>query len=388
MYKYENLRFTRRAGLGILAGSLLEGQGATSIAARLPRGTPPGVAAILERTLGQEPGSLNTDWFGSSLLSGLLAWTSRGVPEGRDFARRWFEAHLNSKEVSAYSGAQGRPVRAGGIPITTYAGHFGLSLPCFELYRQLGDARARQVCIEIADVILHRTARNRLGMVMHDDTAGFTIPDVCFFVVTPLMLAFALDPGPGRAYRDQAVFQLRAFIDVFLDRETGLARTILFPEGLGKSYWTRASGWLLWAIGGVLRHLPVDDPRRQGFLDDLKVLAGGIARVQDKSGALRLFLNDPASPLETTGTAMCAMGLHEAVRRRWIPAAFGPTADRAWNFVKSRISPDGGIAGAYTSWAVPAEKGVASLSDNSPAGWISGFILSTAAEMLNSDSTA
>lgn len=372
--------FTRRTGIGLLLGQMARGQGPTAMARRLPAGTPAGVAAILERTLKQEPGEFNTDWFGTSLMSGLLAWAGRGAPETRDFARRWFESHLMDKEVSRYSGPKGRTVRAGGILITTYAGHFGLSFPCYELYRQTGDERARRVCIEVAEMILQRTARNRFGMVMHDDDAAFTIPDVCYFAVTPLMIASMLDGKYGRVYRDQAVLQLRSFNDVFLARETGLVKTILFQEGLGKSYWTRATGWLLWAMCGVLRHLPADDSERQGFLVDLNVLAGGIRRAQDASGALRLFVNDVASPLETTGTAMCATGLHEAVRRRWIAPSYGAVAARAWEYVKGRISAEGEVTGAYTGWALPAEKGVVSM-DQSRMGWIPGFVLSGASEM-------
>jgi rhamnogalacturonyl hydrolase YesR len=386
MEKHENSestrhRPTRRWSGALLASPFLKGQPGFSMKAELPRGTPPGVAAIIKRTLGEQPAAINTDWFGTCLMKGLLEWTGRGGPEGREFARAWFESHLNSKEVSSYSGSKGRVVRVGGIPITTYAGHFGLAFPCFELYRQLRDERARRVCIEVADLILHQTARNRFGMVMHEDGADFTIPDVCFFAVVPLMIAFRLDQEQGRVYRDQAVFQLRAFNDVFLDKETGLARTILYKDGLGKTYWTRATGWLLWAICGVLRHLPPDDPQRQGFIDDLNLLARGIERSQDSSGGLRVLLNEPASPLETTGTAMCAMGLHEAIRMRWIRAAFAGTSDRAWEFVKSRVTTDGEVVGAYTGWAVPAEKGVMTMDDKSRMGWIPGFILSAAAEM-------
>jgi hypothetical protein len=344
------------------------------------RAEPAGVRAIIEKTLRQDPASLNTDWFGTLLVKGLLDWAELGVPRTRDFARRWFEGHLNSGHLSPYSGPKARTVRAGGIYITTYAGHFGLAFPCYELFLQTRDARARKVCLDVADIILHQTVRNSLGLVLHDDTAEFTIPDVCFFVVTPLMIAFALDGDRGRVYRDQAVFQLRGFLDVFLVRDTGLGKTILTREGLGKSYWTRATGWLLWAILGVLRHLPPGDAQFHSFVRDLERLAGGIARVQDSTGGLHVFLNDPASPLETTGTAMCAMGLHEAIRRGWLAGSFKERVDRAWQFVQGRISPAGDIHQAYTAWAVPAERGVVEM-DKHAMGWIPGFILSASAEM-------
>ena len=346
---------------------------------RLPKQTPPGVAAILADTLKRDPGTLNTDWFGTLLVKGLLEWTARGVPEGGEFAKRWLAHHLASGVVAPYSGRGSRTVDAGGIKITTYCGHFGLAFPCWELVRQFGDERARRVCLDVAAIILHQTARNRFGMVLHADSDDFTIPDTCYFVVTPLMIGYALDPANGAAFRDQAIYQLRTFVDVFLDRQLGLAKTILGPDGTGVTYWTRATGWLLWSITGVLRHLPPAHPEFARFQEDLRVLAEGIARVQDPSGALHLFTNDPASPLETTGTAMVAMGLHESVRKGWLPKSFTPPVDRAWSYVQGKLTPEGKIVGAYTGWAVPAEERIIEM-DRVSMGWIPGFILSAAAE--------
>ena len=380
---------TRRETIGCLAalGAGAQPPSAESVRRRLPKDVPPGVAAVIANTLRQEPGSLNTDWFGTSLVKGLLEWAGRGVPEGREFAKSWFEHHLAAGGVAPFSGARGsRTVRAGGIAITTYSGHFGLSFPCYELFRQTGNARARQVCLDVASIILHQAARNRLGLVLHDDNAAFTIPDTCYFVVTPLMIAASLDKQRGPVFRDQAAFQLRTCIDVFLSKETSLARTILFNTGVGKSYWTRASGWLLWAITGVLRYLAPDDPLVTGFVADLVALARGIARVQDATGGLRVFLDDPKSPLETSGTLMCAMGLHESIQKGWLSDSFTPVVDRAWSFVRANIGEDGSVRRVYTLWAVPAEEGKIAM-DHVAMGWIPGFVLSAANEMTRANPT-
>lgn len=356
--------------------------GSGAVLTKLPAGTPPGVAAIISETLRSAPGSHNTDWFGTLLMQGLLNW-GKQVAEAAAFARAWLDFHLTSGRVSPYSGHRSRVVDAGGIKITTYCGQFGLAFPCYELFRQSRDERARRVCIDVANIILHRTARNRYGMVNHADNDDFAIPDSCYFVVTPLMIAYAIDPLHGTAWRKQAVYQLRTYTDVFLDRDKGLAKTILLKDGIGKTYWTRATGWLLWSITGVLRHLPASDPSFESFLADLRTLAGGIAKAQDLSGALHLYMDEPASPAETTGTAMCAMGLHEAVRRGWLPPAYGPVAAKAWEYVKTKITPEGSIVGAYTGWAVPAEQREIEM-DKIAMGWIPGFILSAAAEMGSS----
>ncbi len=343
-------------------------------------GLPPGVKAIITTTLTRDPTTLNTDWFGTVLMQGLLEWHRRGVSDVRKFSSAWLDHHLKSTGVSQYSGAKSREVVAGGIHITTYAGHFGLAFPCYEMAVQFQDESARRVCVDVAKLILHQTARNRLGMVEHDDSGEFAIPDTCYFAVRALMSAALVDPGYGSVFLDQAVYQLRTYVDTFLVPEKQLAKTVLLKGGLGKTYWTRASGWLLWAITSVLRLLPPSAPAFPRFLEDLRRLSTGMAAVQDQSGGFRVLLDDSQTPVETTGTAMFASGVHEAVRKKWLPDSFLPAANRAWGFVKSNITDDGRIRNAYTGWALPAEGRVMSM-DEHDMGWIPGFILIVANEM-------
>ena len=341
---------------------------------------PEGVRAIIASTLQQSPASLNTDWFGTTLLQGLLELHARGITDARTFASSWFDHHLRSGKLSPYTGAKSREVVAGGIHITTYAGHFGLAFPCYELAVQFGSPEARQACIEVGWTILHQTARNRLGMVEHDDGGEFAIPDTCYFVVRALMSAYALAPGKGQAFLEQAVYQLRIYVDTFLSAETGLARTVLFRQGLGQTCWTRASGWLLWAITAVLRFLPRDHPASAYCLASLRSLTNGMEQVQQSSGGFRVLLNDPETPVETTGTAMFASGIHEAVRKGWLPRPHLVAARHAWEFVKERIAANGEVTAAYSGWALPAEQHLMSM-DEHRMGWIPGFVLLVANEM-------
>lgn len=353
-----------------------------AIRARLPRDVPSGVAAIIANTLNDKPQKLNTDWFGTFLMEGLLRWFERGIREVRPFAVAWLDHHLAASNVARYSGARGRTVFAGGIPITTYAGHFGLAFPCYEMARQLEEPRAARICRAVAEIVLHKTARNRLGMVEHDDSGEFAIPDTCFFAIRALMDAYDLNPENGGAFRTQAVFQLRTYIDTFLISDTGLAKTVLRSGKLGETYWTRASGWLLWAITATLRHLPSSDPEYEGFLQDLERLVHGISRVQHDTGGFRVLLNDESTPIETTGTAMFASGVSEAIRRGWLSDSYTPNARRAWDFVKRNIIESGEIRNAYTGWAVPAEqRRITELMDHRKMGWVQGLVLRTADEL-------
>jgi rhamnogalacturonyl hydrolase YesR len=351
-----------------------------SVRARLPKDLPPGVAAILARILSQEPSSLNTDWFGTMPLVGALQWGRRGVAQAEPFAKSWLAHHLRAKDVARYQGSRSRVVWAGGLPLTTYAGHFGVSLVCEEMAAQFDDERARRIAADVAAIVLHRTARNRLGLVGHDDTADFAIPDVTFFAVSALMIGAQLEARHAAAYRDQALYQLRTSIDTFLIEETGLAKTLYRGSGVGKTYWTRASGWLLWSMTAMLRRLDPKHAAFAGFTADLQRLVDGMIRVQEPGGGFHVLLDDPSTPLDATGPAMFAWGVHESVRRGWLPASYGAAAEKAWEFVQANLTADGALRHTYWAWALPAENRDMRLREET-AGWAMGFVLAAANEM-------
>jgi Glycosyl Hydrolase Family 88 len=356
--------------------------GADDLKMTLPAGVPAGVGAILAATLKRSPETLNTDWFGTLLMHGLLRWSRRGVCDARAYAEAWFDHHARQEKVSRFQGPQSRLVRAAGIPLSTYVSHYGLAMPCYEMAVQFKHARARQACLDIADAIVHQSHRTYFGMVDHDDGAAFAIPDACYFVVTPLMLAAELEDDPTRRelFQTEAVDQVRRYTDIFLNRQTGLTKTMLKKEGMGRTYWTRATGWLLWAMTSVLRYLPAADPRRPALLYDLEIMARGVERVQDAGGGLHVLLDDNTTPLETTGTAMDAMGFHEAVRLGWLDSRYNKIILPAWEFVKKNITDDGQIVHAFTGWAGPAEER-RMVMDHQKQEWVPGFILRVSEEL-------
>lgn len=333
------------------------------IRASMPAELPPGVAAIVRNYYDRPPISFNTDWAGTMPMWGLMMWAHRGLPGAREYVRAWFDAHLqrdpglsDEQLYQTYNGHRSRVIRGRQLPFTTYCGLYGLNYPCSELYLQSGDERARQVCQDVADTIVYRARRNRFGLVGHDDHWAYDIPDAGFFVIEPLMRSAAIESENGWVYRKQAVIQLRAYIDVFLDRSNGLAKTILGPEGVGKTYWCRAQGWLMWCFTAGLRGMAADDPSRPGVLRDLAFFAHGLAQVVDRDGAIHAFANEPDSPQETSGTAMVALALHESMRRGWLDGQrYGELAQRMARFCFRHVTPDGGFEKVYYEWALPAE---------------------------------
>ena len=172
-------------------------------------------------------------------------------------------------------------------------------------------------------------------------------------------------------------------VDYAAIREAGkvLARTILTPAGLGRTYWCRASGWLMYALTSVLRHLSSDDPQFGPITRDLRTLADGVAASVGPAGGLRALANDPTTPEETTGTAMCLASVLEAVQHGWLPDIYGDWCRRAWNFLLQQIEPDGTINGVYTGWAMTAEEGRIIMDQGRrDRGWIPSVVLFAACQ--------
>jgi len=142
----------------------------------LPQELPAGVGAIIRNYYGRDPISFNTDWAGTMPMWGLAMWAKRGVPGALEYVQAWFEAHLkrdpglsDEEFFKTYTGHRSRVIRGQQLPFTMYSGLFGLVFPCSELFKQTGDERARQACLDVADAILYRGRRNGIGLAAHDD---------------------------------------------------------------------------------------------------------------------------------------------------------------------------------------------------------------------------
>lgn len=359
---------------------------------------PPGVQAIIDRILSKDAGFWNTDWDGTMVIESLLGLDGNAVPGALAFAKDWLDFHIEHDSkltdeafYDTFPGPKSRIIRGKYLPFSMYSGFFGLPFPCYEIYKRTGDERAKQICLDVASAILHVSARDQRGLVLHDDgyhpgqkARAFTIPDTMYFVTKALMIASVLDGETGKVYRDQALYQIKTGIPFYLDKEKHIARTVLFPTGTGNTFWCRASGWLSYALVGILRFLPAGHPAFKELAGDLKRLADGVKEYQGPSGGLRVLIDRPETPEETSGTAMCLASVKEAVLNGWIPDEYGEFLERGWRFVKDHVSNEGEITGVYTGWAMTAEEGKMIMDQSrTERGWIPAVILRAAGSMAS-----
>lgn len=354
----------------------------------------PGIEAMITGYLNEGAEKLNTDWFGTIPLFGLLELQKKGLADVHSFALRWLDFHItvqgrkNGTELlRLYGSAQvprSRILLKKPLPSSTYAGFFGMAFVCHEIYSHGHDQRARQVALAIADMLLHDVRRHRNGLLAHDDYWDRAIPDTAFFVTEALFRGALLAGPESTAYHTQAKRQIDLYSQIFLDPEIKLAHTMWnFTEDKpGRTYWSRASGWLSWALVAGLRYLSPDDELCPRLIQRLGWLAEGIGTALDAESALHVHLDNPSTPQEVTGTAMAATALHEACRQGWIGPQYLSTANRMWAFCLGCVNDRGQVSKAYCRWARPAEEGETAVSTVSyrEHAYVAGIFLRAAAE--------
>jgi rhamnogalacturonyl hydrolase YesR len=353
---------------------------------------PTNIAALISKTMNQPYEALNTDWFGTIQTEAILWWADKGYPEGTQYVKNWLQYHKehdnklsDAENLNTYEGPKARVSREGVIPFSLYAGTLGVAFPCYTLYLQTKDEDAKNECIAVADAILHYSARDRFGYMAHDDFnyTKWCIPDAGYFAVRGLADASALtDEHTSAIYLKNAVFQAKTSVSLFYDPEKKLTRTIFLDQKEpGKTYWCRASGWMIYTLTALLRNLPEDHKDYKYFTDIYCKMADGLVARQGVNGGLHVWVDDPSSPEEVTSTAMTAGCLQEAMDKGWIPDNYNDYVQKAWSFILSSVSADGKVKNAYTAWAVPAEQKQLEM-DMDYHGFIPGMVMMAAAQIL------
>jgi len=358
----------------------------------LPKNLPDNIKQLIKNVSKIEYKAINTDWDGSIQIEGLLRFSKRGYKDGLTYANNWFNYHVehdakltDEEYYKQYDGPKARILRDGPLTFVIYSANLGVAFPVHELYKQTNNPKAKRVCIDVADAVLHYAGRDRFGMLAHDDFnyMAFAIPDTAYWATRSNAIAATLikDKGVADVYWKQAIFQLEAGIKYFLDAEKKIVRTGLFKSEPSTTYWCRSQGWLLWAISGLLRYLPQSHVKFKTIAASMQTIADGLTQYQTKNGALHVLVNDATTPEEVTGMAMAVASIKEAMRKRWIPNNYNGLCNKGWDFIKKSVDADGKVHNAYTGWAVTAEEKKTDLMDKNFRGFVPGIIMLAADEM-------
>ncbi|MEP4532145.1 MAG: glycoside hydrolase family 88 protein [Cyclobacteriaceae bacterium] len=358
----------------------------------MPDNLPDNLKMMVNQTLSKPFSEITTNWDGSIQIEGLLRFAKRGDEKAFDYAKNWFDYRLKTDSQMSdeeyfeqyITKARARINRRGPLTFSIYSANLGVAFPVYDLYKLTNNPDAKQVCLDVADAILHECARDKYGMVAHDDGnfTRFAIPDTTYWATRANAIAGKLTSGDlADVYYKQAIIQLDTGIDIFLDKKTGLVITGIFDDVIGKTYWCRSQGWLLWSIVGLLRNLPDTHPRFEYFAEQAETIARAVQKHQGKNGGLHVLVDDPSSPEEVTGMAMCLSAMKEAARNGWISSQYSEFFEKGWDYIQKSVDDEGNVTNVYTAWAKTAEAKEVNRMNERFRGFVPGILMVAADEM-------
>ena len=166
------------------------------------------------------------------------------------------------------------------------------------------------------------------------------------YLLVPFLIKLGKITGDEKLV-DEGYSQLRVHVDHLVDPLTGLARHawIEKPNSFGQStFWSRGNGWLGAGIVEVLSMAPNHDNSKVAT-EVLTRMVGSIATLQDASGYWREVMDDPRSPLESSGTLIHAYTMARAVEMGILGQEYLDPAVRAFSVVAGAVTPNGAVRG-------------------------------------------
>jgi len=155
------------------------------------------------------------------------------------------------------------------------------------------------------------------------------------YMSVPFLCRYARRSGDAK-YLDFAADQLLRFREkLFMPEKKLMAHMRCLRHDRNNGIpWSRGNGWVIFSLSELLMRLPPDHAKRPDLLAFLRDLTEGYLAVQDESGLWHQILDDPASYLESSATAMMICAFCRGVRYGWYEpernSGILRAAQRAW----------------------------------------------------------
>jgi rhamnogalacturonyl hydrolase YesR len=107
------------------------------------------------------------------------------------------------------------------------------------------------------------------------------------------------------------------------------------------AHWSRANGWVAWAMAETLDALPKEHPAYPAILALFRRHMSGLARVQAEDGLWYQILDRPKAWEETSSSSMFVLAMARGVRRGWLEPAYAERARRGWRAIAAKVDADG-----------------------------------------------
>ncbi|AHG01324.1 glycosyl hydrolase family 88 (plasmid) [Halostagnicola larsenii XH-48] len=226
---------------------------------------------------------------------------------------------------------------------TTSIGHGVL-----EFYRRTGEDRYLEAARGEYEN-LQSVSRTKDGGIPHhvpelSGVKGLWIDSV--YMMCPFFARYGAAADDPEAF-DEAARQIIVHAKHLQDPHTGLFRHIWHeqPNSYPQStFWARGNGWIQAAIVDVLEFLPEDHPDRDELIDIFRDVSSTIIEHQDDSGMWYNVVDDPHTPLESSGTLMYTYAFKRALELGIVrDDAYRSAAADAMDVCQGLVAEDGAV---------------------------------------------
>ncbi|MCA9128457.1 MAG: glycoside hydrolase family 88 protein [Planctomycetales bacterium] len=249
-------------------------------------------------------------------------------------------APLKSVEeiVAPYYSAD-KPSLGDRISGSHLAGHLVFA----ELARITGDRRYVELVAEAAGYAFDEEGKPREAMQFHNEMSD------AVFMACPILTAAGRFTGDPK-YIEMALRHLDFMRDLCL-RDDGLYR----HSPLNESPWGRGNGFPALGLALALTDLDavlespsfdrsVVEPIRGEMLAAFRAHLAALVTYQDLTGTWHQVIDHPGSYRELTSTCMITFAILRGLSQGWLDEeTYRPVALRAWEAIKLRVGPDGGL---------------------------------------------
>lgn len=205
-------------------------------------------------------------------------------------------------------------------------------------------ATQKRILDESLDYVLNKQSRLSDGTLCRPEPIDNTVWADDLFMSCTFLLRMAELNNDEKLY-DQVASQIINFNKYLKDEQTGLYRHGWYDMTNEQSAvsWSRANGWVIWATSEALVKIPKTHRDykkiKNIFTDHIKA----IVSYQSESGLWHQVLTDADSYLETSGSAMFAIGLARGLNGGWLPAGYEKQLLLAWDGISKQIDDSGAV---------------------------------------------
>ncbi|GIO16112.1 unsaturated rhamnogalacturonyl hydrolase YesR [Cohnella xylanilytica] len=320
---------------------------------------------VVDRTFRMD---FSWDWPGGVAFYGVCeAYEATGKEEYLQKVKEWVDENI-----------------ADGLPKLTVNGvSIGHSL--LTLYSATKEEKYLDTIKEMAEYLKNDAVRFGDGIFQHTvNSETYNFPEQAWVDTMFMAGFFLLRVGAllGRDdYFQDGLRQYHGHENVLQDPVTNLyyhGWDNIAGNHMSGIHWARGNSWAALTMARALELVPVDLPNFMVIEGSLRDQLSALVRLQDPaSGLWHTIVDDPSSPLETSGSAGIACALLTKGR------LYNKYTQKAIDGILARIAEDGTVTGVSAGTAVMKDAaGYRGVPDKRIQGWGQGLTLAFLAELL------